>query len=101
MFAPVTVFASPQITPDFHAFAFGLMTPCVTRWLPQLIFWLHSDGWGYGCPTCAVLKYTARSTAPFVFRKPAPCVRASYPGYTCAVYSRIPFTRLGVSDGFA
>src|SRR5262249_55685292 len=101
MFWPVTVVGAPQTTPAFHAVALGLMTPCVIRWLPQFSDWLHSFGCGYVCPGCAVLKYRARSTAPFVFRKPAPCVRKSYPGYTCAVYSRMPFTRLGVSDGFA
>src|SRR3982751_5679723 len=46
-------------------------------------------------------RYAASSTAPRAFRKPAPCVNASYPGYGCAVYCRMALTALGVSAGFA
>src|SRR5262245_7466449 len=46
MFWPVAVLGAPQTTPAFHALAFGLITPCVIRWLPQLIAWLHSLGCG-------------------------------------------------------
>src|SRR6266540_1855515 len=93
--------AAPQVTLSFHAFDFGSIAPWLTRWLPQMIFLLQYASAGYGKPLVATRKYCVRSTAPLVFRNPAPSVSALYPGYTCAVYCRIAFTRFGVSVGFA
>src|SRR6266540_377507 len=93
--------AAPQVTLSFHAFDLGSIAPWLTRWLPQMIFLLQYASAGYGKPLVATRKYCVRSTAPLVFRNPAPSVSALYPGYTCAVYCRIAFTRFGVSVGFA
>jgi len=49
----------------------------------------------------AVLKASARSTAPRALRKPAPCARYELPLYVSAVYCRIALTAFGVSDGLA
>ena len=55
---------------------------------------------GYFCPAFEVMKNRASSTAPRVFRNPAPWVSESY-AYFCAVYSMMALTRFGVSFGFA
>src|SRR6187551_4062332 len=43
----------------------------------------------------------ATCTAPRALRNPAPWVKSLYRVLCSAVYCRIAFTRLGVSDGFA
>src|SRR3954462_2644449 len=76
MFCPVRLFGAPHTTPTFQALAFGLMMPPCRRWLPHSSVRLHVLGTARRCPAWAVLKKRTRSTAPFEFRNPAPCVSA-------------------------
>ena len=42
MFSPASVRATPHVVPRANAFAEGSMTPPERRWLPQMIFLLHT-----------------------------------------------------------
>ncbi len=76
--------------------------PPVSRWLPQMMCLLHSRLIGSVDARRARARRTARG-APRRARSgsPRPAQRVRSPGYACAVYCRIAFTRFGVSVGFA
>ena len=77
--SPSGVVAAPQATSVRHALASGCSTPPPTRWLPQMMCWLHARRIlrRRGRPIGRRRAALASCTAPRAFRKPAPCVSAS------------------------
>src|SRR6185437_15265878 len=79
-----SVFVAPQVRPAAHAFADAERSPPWYRRLPQIRRRLHVCDEGVVLDGSANAR--ASSTAPCVFRNPAPSVSGSHAGYTCAVY---------------
>src|SRR5687768_15052925 len=78
MLSPSRSRDAPHTVEIAQALPVGLMTPIFSFWLPQRIVFDHALLLGYSWPACGLLRNRARSTAPLTFRKPAPCVSASY-----------------------
>src|SRR3954471_12465369 len=78
MLSPSAVDAAPHTVDSAQALPLGLITPRWILWLPHRMVLLQAELKGYCWPAFGLARYFARSTAPLVLRKPAPCVSASY-----------------------